>query len=73
MIRWLFSASCSTGLNYLFSLQDGYTALIWASQEGHTEVVKVLLADGRADLNGQSLVSNYNLHYSIFSALISWF
>ena len=31
---------------YIYILQDGYTALIWASARGHTNVVQALLAAG---------------------------
>ena len=35
---------------FVSDAQNGYTALIWASQEGHLEVVKSLVAAGE-DLN----------------------
>ena len=38
------------------SIQDGYTALIWASAYGHVECVKVLLDKG-AQTNLQNKVS----------------
>ena len=36
--------------------QNGYTPLIWASQNGHLEVVKALVAAG-ADINAAENVS----------------
>ena len=33
--------------------QDGDTALIWAYRWGYSEVVKLLLADPRVDVNQQ--------------------
>ena len=38
------------------ALQNGYTSLIWASQDGHLEVVKALVAAG-ADINAAENVS----------------
>ena len=42
--------------------QDGYTALIWASYNGHKEVVKLLL-DHEADINMQDEVSVTDMIY----------
>ena len=42
-------------------IQDGETALIWASYRGHTEVVKVL-AEAKADLNITDQV-NFIINY----------
>ena len=39
-----------------FSVQNGYTALHWASWEGHTEIVRVLLACPGVNVNKQSEV-----------------
>ena len=36
--------------------QDGYTALMLASRDGHSEVAKLLLADPRVDVNLQDKV-----------------
>ena len=41
---------------YLFIIQNGDTALMWASSIGHSEVVKLLLADPRVDVNLQNKV-----------------
>ena len=38
--------------------QNGYTALMWASHKGHTEIVKMLLADSRVDVNLKRWVSD---------------
>ena len=43
------------------SLQDGWTALIKASEVGHMECVQVLLDKG-ADVNMQSKVSGVIIH-----------
>ena len=43
------------------SLQDGWTALMMASDAGHIECVNVLLDKG-ADVNMQSLVSGVIIH-----------
>ena len=40
----------------LLSLQDGKSALMWASQNGHTEIVKHLV-EAKASLDLQSQVS----------------
>ena len=40
---------CTT-LNFLYPLQDGITALFMASQEGHAEVVRILLQSGAQDM-----------------------
>ena len=43
------------------SLQDGWTALVKASEAGHMECVKVLLNKG-ADVNMQTRVSGVIIH-----------
>ena len=44
----------------MFIIQLGYTGLIWASLEGYTETVSVLLA-AKADPN---ITTEVKLHYS---------
>ena len=44
-----------------FSLQDGLTTLMKASEAGHMECVKVLLDKG-ADVNMQNMVSSVIIH-----------
>ena len=38
-------------------IQDGLTALIWASREGHTAIVELVLQHG-ADVNAKKKVSS---------------
>ena len=55
------------GYSLLSIIQDGVTALMYASYEGHTEVVKVL-AEAKADLNitdKVNLIINYLLTLTI--------
>ena len=47
------SITCSSSLD---SVQDGFTALIVTSQEGHSEVVRMLL-EAKADVNMKTNVS----------------
>ena len=46
---------------YLLLLQDGETALMIASQKGHTETVKCLI-DGKASVDMQQKASIYFLY-----------
>ncbi len=39
----------------ILSLQDGWTAVYWASRNGHDEIVRVLLA-AKATVNSQTKV-----------------
>jgi ankyrin repeat protein len=43
--------------DYVVVWQDGYSSLMWAASNGHTEVVRLLLAAG-ADVNGADDVSD---------------
>ena len=43
-----------------FLIQDGLTSLMWASDKGHVECVKMLL-EGGAQANQQNNVSGYRL------------
>ena len=43
-------------LSSLDTVQDGFTALLVAAQEGHCEIVKMLL-EAKADVNVQNIVS----------------
>ena len=59
MVCVLFVHVCYIGgsnYNVYYSLQDGRTALMWASYSGHLECVKDLLDKG-AEVNMQSKVS----------------
>ena len=43
-------SSCSSLYHSMSSLQDGVTALLMASQNGHEEVVRLLLQSGAKDM-----------------------
>ena len=53
----MFSTNLSLTSSLLFMIQDGLTALMLASGNGRTEVVRLLLEDGRADVNHKNKVS----------------
>ena len=63
----------------LLSIQDGFTPLLMASQEGHTTVVKLLLeAKAKPDLQNKVmfaiiafLICSVVVHLQCISALIS--
>ncbi len=46
-------------LPYLYSVQNEYTALMVAAQNGHLRIVELLIS-AKADVNIQSNVSQYN-------------
>ena len=50
-------STCSSSLD---SVQDGFTPLIMASQNGHWEVVRMLL-EAKADINMKNNVSKSSL------------
>jgi ankyrin repeat protein len=50
-------------LKNVFPSQNGYTALHWASEEGHPKVVK-LLVQSHANVNVKDNVSTESPHYS---------
>ena len=56
--------TCSSSLD---SVQDGFTALMVAAQNGHCEVVRMLL-EAKADVNIKANVSDVN-----FMSLVSLF
>lgn len=45
--------------------QDGNTALIAASEEGHTEIVRLLLRDPAVVVNAQDIVRDYAIYMSL--------
>ncbi len=63
---------------YLFQIQDGCTALIWAASNGHTDCVR-LLVEGGADKDANSSVRHWAhlftvcFNWSRFCALCLWF
>ena len=66
--------TCSSSLD---SVQDGYTALIVAAQNGHCEVVRMLL-EAKADVNIKTNVSDVSYWLclctsSYFMSLVSLF
>ena len=53
-----------------FILQDGWTALMWACDSGHTDVVQELLSGGvQVDL--QTEVNQFTLYSRVLTALHS--
>ena len=50
--------------------QDGYTALHWATDEGHTEIVKLLLDRG-ANVDTTTNVSNIRFHRQITTMCVN--
>ena len=61
----------------ILSLQDGATALFWASRNGHDEIVRVLLA-AKATVNTQNkvgfVVQTHFLQFpfTLFSSYVQW-
>ncbi len=59
----------------ILSLQDGWTALYWASRNGHDEIVRVLLA-AKATVNTQTKVGfvvqtiSHNMLFTLFSSYV---
>ena len=57
----------------ILSLQDGWTALYWASRNGHDEIVRVLLA-AKATVNTQTkvgfVVISHNMLFTLFSSYV---
>ena len=53
--------------NYLLSIifQNGQTPLIAASDNGHAEVCKILIKDGKADVNREAKVQIINKLYRV--------
>lgn len=56
MLRNRLNPAC-LHIMFLMLLQDGSTALMFASLEGHTAAVQVLLADSKVEVNVQRKVS----------------
>jgi len=47
----LIVTQCTKGMNcFVLVYQDGFTALMYASRKGHTEIVRMLLENPRLDI-----------------------
>ncbi len=58
LVRELLIAASAEDVNF-YSAENGDTALICACSKGHTEIVGMMLADGRVkDVNMQDKVSD---------------
>ena len=55
-------------LCYTFAIQDWNTSLYWAANEGHTEIVLLLLQSG-----GNPNIANKVIYSIIFQRCFKWF
>ena len=49
---------------YIYIIQSGWSALIWASNNGHTDIVQLLLHTDNININLQTNVSQYIYIYA---------